>query len=59
MTAAVLVLSVAMFAAAGSLVAGNLWAAFRFGGGVDRDDPPKGLDFDKLTPDERRRVLDG
>jgi hypothetical protein len=54
MTAAVLVLSVAMFAAASSLVAGNLWVVLRCGGSVDRDDSPKGLDSDKLTPNEQR-----
>jgi hypothetical protein len=29
-----------------------------FSSGYNRDDPPKGLDFDKLSPDERHRALD-
>jgi hypothetical protein len=29
-----------------------------FSSGYNRDDPPKGLDFDKLSPDERHHALD-
>jgi hypothetical protein len=52
-TAAVLLLVVL-----GAMLAPR-WATLRFGIGDDRAGPPKGLDFDKLTPDEQRRVLDG
>jgi hypothetical protein len=59
MTVAILATSAVLLAVALGAVLAPRWATLRFGIGGDHAGPPKGLDFDKLTPDERRRVLDG
>jgi hypothetical protein len=59
MTVAILSTSAALLAVALGAVPALRWATIRFGISGNRAGPPKGLDFDKLTPDEQRRVLNG